>query len=334
MQKVQILSVSSYLPEEILSSDGLFEEFKSESQYGIPTNWMSNDMGIKERRISQSTLKPSDLAVYAAEKAIKRAGIEAKDIDMVIYCGIERDRPEPATAHTIANQFNINAKHTFDVANACYGFIEGMKIGTNFIACGLVENALIVTSETLSRIIEPVIEKLKKGMSIEEAKKYIGFLSVGDAGGAVILSKSLNGTTGFETFNTITASKHVEKCHYSFSKNGEFNGVMAMGNLAALMVKNHSDLIQSTLKQIGQERFDFLLSHQIGKRPYERLSELDCIKDGELIKTYDYLGNIASATFPVSFEKLTKHDNLEAGSKVGGCFAGSGIVIGQIAYTI
>ena len=56
MQKIQILSCSSFLPSQIIKSDGLFEEFKSEQQYGIDKKWMSEKMGIKERRICETDM--------------------------------------------------------------------------------------------------------------------------------------------------------------------------------------------------------------------------------------------------------------------------------------
>lgn len=334
MKNTQILSCASYLPETIVTSDDLFSEIKSEQQYGIAKNWMSDDMGIKERRFSEPHLKPSDLAIPAAEKALQQSNIDRKDIDIVIFCGMERDRPEPATAHTIANNLGINAEHTFDVANACYGFIEGVKIGNQFISCGLANNALIVTSEICSRVVTKVIEILKYGKPVEDAKKYIGFLSAGDAGGAIVLGESLDNKSGFKLFSTRTRSDYEKKCHYNFTKNGDVEGQMKMGQLSALMIKGHRMIFDETLNNLGWEKFDVLLSHQIGKRPFEKLTEIAGNRANKHIKTYDYLGNIASATFPVNFEKMIKDDTLKKGDYIGGMFAGSGLVYGQFGYII
>jgi len=333
MHKVQILECASYLPKNVVMSVDLFEDIKSDSQYGIPIDWMSEKMGIKERRLEEGSHKPSDAAILSAQKLIEKSDIDVKDIDMVIFCGIERDRPEPATAHTIACALGINASHTYDVSNACFGFMEAMKIASKFIETASIDCALIVTAEVTSNVVHAVADKLKKGMPTSQAKKYIGGLSIGDAGGCVLLGRSLNGVSGFELFNTKTLSKHVEKCYYNFN-NGEFEGEMKMDYLAALMLNNHNSLIDSTLDTLGWEGFDFLLSHQIGKKPYERISEIKGFsKQQNHIKTFDYLGNIASATFPVNYEKLMNRDTFKPGSKIGGCFAGSGIVIGQFGYT-
>jgi 3-oxoacyl-[acyl-carrier-protein] synthase-3 len=340
MHKVQILSAASNLPQSVIKTDDLFEEINCEQQYGIPNDWMSNDMGINERRFADANTSPSELALPAAEKAIKTSGVSPDKIDMIIFCGIERDQPEPATAHTIANKLGINAQKTFDVSNACFGFVDGLQIGCSYISSGVIDHALIVTSEVFSKPVSHLIDKLKKGVSIEKAKKLIGFLSLGDAGGAVVLGRSLNGESGFDLFNTKTLSDQVKRCNYHVN-NGEFNGQMDMGPLAAYMVKGHTQIIDETLKLLKWDGFDLLISHQIGKKPFERLSKISGIKDQHSnlkydnhIKTFNYLGNIASATFPVNFEKLLQHDKVGESKRIGGMFAGSGLVYGQIGYTM
>ena len=105
---------------------------------------MSEKMGIIERRVAPSDAKPSDLAIPAARKAIEAAtDIKPEEIDLVIFCGIERDQPEPATAHVIQDKLGLNARYALDIANACFGFVNAMEIATNYISCGIVKLSLI-----------------------------------------------------------------------------------------------------------------------------------------------------------------------------------------------
>ena len=215
-KKAKIYSTGVYLPPQIVTSSELFNEIQSESRYGIDVNWMSDTMGIEERRMACSSLKPSDLAIPAAEDALKKAsGINLQDIDLVIFCGIERDQPEPATAHTIQNALGLNARYAYDMANACFGFIDAMHIATNYINCGIVKYALVVTGEVPTRVLKAAVDLLKSGVDIKTARNVIGALSVGDAGGAAIIGATENGSnSGFELFNTFSESSHVDKCIY------------------------------------------------------------------------------------------------------------------------
>ena len=68
--KIKIFSTGTFLPDQIVKSDDLFAEFKSEQNYGIPTNWMSDRVGIQERRMGSADALPSDHAIPAAQKAL------------------------------------------------------------------------------------------------------------------------------------------------------------------------------------------------------------------------------------------------------------------------
>ncbi len=333
--RAKIHSTGTYLPSQIVKSDDLFAEIKSESQYGIATNWMSEKMGIIERRVAPSDAKPSDLAIPAAQQALdEMKEINPQEIDLVIFCGIERDQPEPATAHTIQDKLGLNARYAFDIANACFGFIDAMQIATNYISCGIVRYALVVTGEVPSHVMRSVSNTLKSGVDIKTAQNLIGALSVGDAGGAVIMGISEKGNkSGFELFNTETYSNLAKKCTYNWRNDGSVDGQMMMGKITGAFIRSHYDMIDDTLKQLGWKSFDWVLTHQIGQRPFERLSNMNGVKSSRMIKTLDTLGNITSATFPINYHKLITDEKLKSGDRIGGCFAGSGLVVGQFGYT-
>ena len=230
--KTKIHSTGIHLPEQVVKSDDLFAEINSETQYGIRKNWMSEKMGIIERRVAPSGSSPSDLAIPAAQQALDEATqINPQDIDLVIFCGIERDQPEPATAHVIQDKLGLNARHAFDMANACFGFIDSMQIATNYIRCGIVKYALIVTGEVPSKVMRAAIGSLKQGVDIKTARNMIGALSVGDAGGAVILGPTESEEkSGFTLFNTLSRSKHSHECIYKQDDQGKIiSGQMLMG---------------------------------------------------------------------------------------------------------
>ena len=160
----RIISVGTFLPKDSISSQDLFFEIQSEKQYGIPYDWMCEKMGIHARRIAAPDLLPSDLAIPAAREALARSNLQPEDIDLLIFCGIERDRPEPATAHTIQRALGTKANHVFDVANACYGFADGVEIANAFITTNVIRYALIVTGEIPSRVLLSITERLKRGI--------------------------------------------------------------------------------------------------------------------------------------------------------------------------
>lgn len=169
-----------------------------------------------------------------------------------------------------------------------------MKIANNFISTGEIEYALITTGEIPSKLMYAVVDRLKKGVSLKMARNIIGALSVGDAGGAVIIGKSINNTTEFDLFNVNVDSAHTNKCLYKTNSNGALEGQMLMGEISNTIIRAHENLIDDTLNKLGWNNFDWLLTHQMGQRPFDKLSLLNGTKLSKMVKTFDKLGNVTS----------------------------------------
>lgn len=333
--RTQMIGVGTYLPKQVVKSDDLMQEVDTEKRYGMPYNWMSQKMGIIERRMASSSTSPSTLAIRAAEDAFHSCPDFNRDqIDAVIFCGIERDKPEPATAHIIQNALGLKANHVFDVANACYGFVDGLKLASALVESAMITHALVVTGEVTTRILRTIVDTLKKGISTEEAKHLWGGLSVGDAGGAVIVGPSSDGKSGFMLFNQRSESRHVDLCHYKYQADGSLDARMNMAQIVARGFQLNKKIFDETLDELGWDGIDWALAHQTGKATFKQTLSLHSVEEHKAIKTYPCLGNITTATLPVSFKKLVDSDRLKSGDRIGGLFAGSGLVAGQFGYIV
>ncbi len=329
----KVIGVGCYLPKQCVSSDELMSDIGTEKKYGLAHNWMSTEMGIVERRMSSANQSPSTLAIKAAKEAMASCpNLNPDNIDAIIFCGIERDMPEPATAHIIQRALGLHAAHVFDVANACFGFFDGVKLAASLIESGAVRNALIVTGEVTTKMARSVASQLKKGVTEDAARHMWGMLSVGDAGGAMILGPSETGQSGFMQFHQASKSEYSHLCHYHWGENGEAKAHMNMGHILARGLRLNKRIYQETLNELGWNKVDWLIAHQTGNTAFEQAANLHGIKKRKIIKTYPKLGNITTATLPVSFKKLISSDSLKSGDRVGGLFAGSGLVAGQFGY--
>ena len=333
--RAKIFSVGTYLPDQIVSSDNIMQEVHSDRDYGLPCDWMSKEMGIKERRMAPDEFKPSDLAIRAVREAIDNcSSVRPDQIDAVIFCGIERDQPEPATAHTVQNALGLRAHHVFDVAKACYGFVDGLKLATALIETGMINYALVVTGEVPTKVLKAVVEMMKKGLSAEKARNMWGMLSVGDAGGAMLVGRSINTTSGFRAFNQRCDSRQVDRCRYRFNQDGTVDGQMQMAQIVARGFQLNKKMFDETLDMLGWDSLDWVLTHQTGKRTFQQVLTLKSINKKKLVRTYPKLGNITSATLPISFKKLLQYNQVKSGDRIGGLFAGSGLVTGQFGYVV
>ena len=328
-----VIGAGSYLPKTRVRSAEIMQDIGTEKKYGLAHNWMENKMGIKERRMAKPNTKPSELAVKAALDLFNsQPDFNRQLIDAVIFCGIERDMPEPATAHIIQNQLGLKASFTFDVANACYGFCQGVQLANCMISAGTINHALIITGETSTHVAQVIAEKLKQGIQAAEAKHLWGILSVGDAGGAILMGPSDSSRQGFMNFCQLSESQHHGLCQYQRNLDGSIDACMNMGHILARGLKLNKKIHTRMLKELNWKHVDWVLAHQTGRTAFEHIHSLHGVDKNRVVKLYPTLGNITTATLPISFKKLLASDSLKSGDKIAGLFAGSGLVAGQFGY--
>jgi 3-oxoacyl-[acyl-carrier-protein] synthase III len=327
----KILGSGTYLPKHIVTSEDIFNSFSSESKYGIPSDWMIEKMGIIERRMCSANCRPSDLAIPAAKKAIESyQGINIDHIDAVIFCGIERDQPEPATAHEIQRKLGLSAKYAFDVGNACFGFFDGLRIASSLIQSSAARLVLVVTGEVPTKLTTKVVDQLNKGISRKEMADKLGFLSVGDAGAAMIVGQSGDaGLTGFTSFDAQTLSSENDLCYYDQKPNSEFTASMKMARIVSKTLKLQSQINDRAQRSCSWQNPKFLLTHQVGKKAFYEVVKKGIVPEERMIKSYDYFGNVTSATIGLNYQQLVDSAATKEGDVVHGYYSGSGIVAGH-----
>jgi 3-oxoacyl-[acyl-carrier-protein] synthase-3 len=277
------------------------DEVKPE-RFGIPSGFIENRIGIIERRISDAEILPSDMAIQAGNVALQDAGINPQDIDCVIFCGIDGDWCEPATAHRVQAKLNLINAFCFDTSNACNGFMTGLLLADSMIKAGQIETALVVTGEKSSRVMFNIMRQLKNCTDNVTFRNKLGALTLGDAGGAMVVSKSNNGS-GFLNFSSISDGKLAEQCFYKWTENGDVDGQMLMRDICKDQMHYQSVLIGNTYNILNwtPDDVDRLICHQMGRKPLENAAKITGVSLLKATKTYDYYGNVASASVPINF---------------------------------
>jgi 3-oxoacyl-[acyl-carrier-protein] synthase III len=146
-QSCSIVGVGSYVPEKILTNHDL------EKMVETSDEWITTRTGIKERRVAGEKECTSDMAVHAAERAMKMAGVKGADIDLIIVATITPDMPFPATACLVQKKIGATRAAAFDLEAACSGFIYGLEVGQQFIMSRTYNTVLVIGAEKLSSIV-------------------------------------------------------------------------------------------------------------------------------------------------------------------------------------
>lgn len=142
-----ITGVGHWLPPVTLTNDILGERL------GVPADWLSSRTGIHTRYVVQPGMATSDLAVEAARRALRSAGVD--QVDTVIVGTTTPDRRLPAIAPAVADRLGLGTVGAYDISAACSGFLYGLANARGLIAASTARSALVIGAETISSLLDP-----------------------------------------------------------------------------------------------------------------------------------------------------------------------------------
>ena len=145
---IAITGTGSYLPAKVLTNDDLSKMVDTTNE------WILTRTGISERRIAAKDEAASDMGAAAAERAIKSAGLQASEVELIIVATITPDMVFPNTACFVQKKIGATGAFCFDIEAACSGFLYAMETARHMISGGLVKNALVIGAEKLSTITD------------------------------------------------------------------------------------------------------------------------------------------------------------------------------------
>jgi len=143
-----VRGVGGYLPAKVLTNDDLGKMVDTSD------SWITERTGIKKRHIAADGETTSDMATKAAQRALKAAKLTAAEIDLIVLATATPDYTFPATATVVQNKLGITRGAAFDVQAVCSGFVYAIATADNFLVRGQFERALVIGSETFSRILD------------------------------------------------------------------------------------------------------------------------------------------------------------------------------------
>jgi 3-oxoacyl-[acyl-carrier-protein] synthase-3 len=143
-----VLGCGSYLPERVLTNAELATRVDTSDE------WIVQRTGIRERHIAAEGEFTSHLGINAARAALADAGLDARDIDLIVLATSTPDNTFPATAVAVQNGLGITHGAAFDLQAVCSGFVFALATADNFLRAGAFKRALVIGAETFSRILD------------------------------------------------------------------------------------------------------------------------------------------------------------------------------------
>ncbi len=300
-----IRGVGAYLPKRVMTNADLAKIVDTSD------DWIVERTGISQRHIASEGERTSDLGIAAAKQALVRAGTDPLDIDLIVCATATPDRTFPATAVAIQRGLGITKGAAFDVQAVCTGFVYALAVADNFLKAGQFKHALVVGSETFSRILDwsdrstCVLFGDGAGAVVLEAQPQHG--SRDDRG---ILSTRIRADGRFEDLLYVDGGPGSTKSVGHLRMNGR--------EVFRHAVQKISGIIEETLVVNGfaPDEIDLYVPHQANKRILDGIAKKLGVDRKKIVVTLDRHGNTSAASIPLALNHAFEEHRVQEGSLI------------------
>lgn len=330
-----------FLEHEFLNEDGS----KFEASNEVIIEKFKSITGIEERRYASSDYSTSDLAYFAAQKAIETSGVNPEELDYIILAHNFGDVAKPAGQSDILPSLATRVKHSlgienpncvaYDILFGCPGWIEGLIQAHAFIKSGMAKKALVIGAETLSRVVD---------------KSDRDSMIFSDGAGACVIEATDENHVGVLSHATQTFAK--EEAYYLYfgksnapDSNADKKYIKMQGRKIYEFSLNHvPDAMKSALDKSGVAINDVkkVFIHQANEKMDEAIIKRfyrlfkQQVPDGVMPMNIHKYGNSSVATVPTLLDLVLKgqieNQEVKKGDVVIFASVGSGMNINAIVY--
>ncbi len=313
-RKVGITGLGVHVPERILDNDELATLVDTSDE------WIMARTGIRERRIAAPEEALTDIARPAAIAALADAGVEAKDIDLLVCATVTPDMMFPTSSALLADQLGAPDAAAYDLLAGCTGFVYAIAQAYGMVAAGLSERALVVGGDVLSKILDWT-----------DRSTLVLF---GDGAGAVVLEPvDDGGFLGFELGADGGGGEHLWLPGSGSRRSDEpdsfvqMNGREVFKFATRVMIYSAERLLEACGRTI--EDVDVYVPHQANVRIIDYATKKLGFPKEKVVVNVDRYGNTSSGSIPLALADGAASGLIKPGSLVLMTGMGAGLTWGS-----
>ena len=324
MSKVNagILGTGHSYPKGILTNADL------EKIVDTSDEWITTRTGIKQRRKAAPNEYTSQFAVRASREAIKRAGIRAHDIDLILCATVTPDQILPSTACLIQAELGSHKAAAMDIVAACSGFLYGLSLADAMIRGGQSRYALVIGAEILTRYVD-----------YTDRSTCVLF---GDGAGAAVLGR-VGANRGILAVKIRSDGRYEEQLYApgGGTKGGFSAETIARGDhffkmkgneVFKVAIRSMTDIASEVLGEAGLKTndIDLFIPHQANQRITDAVASKLKVDTSKVYSNIAMHGNTSSASIPIGLDECVESGRITAGDVILMASFGGGITWGGV----
>jgi 3-oxoacyl-[acyl-carrier-protein] synthase III len=300
-----IIGLGHWSPAEVVPNSALA------GRLGVDDAWIIKRTGVHTRRRAAPSERLSDMATWAARRALTDAGVEPYDIDLVLVATMSQDEITPNTAPLVAHELGAERAGAMDIGAACSGFLAALRLAAGQIETGRADRILVIGAEALTRLLD-----------YDDPKTAHLF---GDGAGAVVLGADGAGQVGPITLAADGGLGSAITCDFT-------DRVIKMDGHSTYQtaVKRLSEATVAAVARAGLEldEVDLFVYHQANGRIIKAVGDRLDLEPAKVADYVAHMANTSAASIPLTLSLLREDNRLRPGQKVLIAAIGAGFTWG------
>jgi 3-oxoacyl-[acyl-carrier-protein] synthase-3 len=311
---ISITGLGCKVPDRVVTNDDLKQYVDTSDE------WIRERTGIRERRMASKDEALSDLALPASVDALAQAGVEGKDIDLLIVATVTPDMSFPSTGAILADRLGATDAAAYDLSAGCTGFMYALAQAYGMLAGGLARRALVVGGDVLSRILDwedrstLVLFGDGAGAVVVEAvpdRGFLGFELGADGAGGASLWLPGSGSRIFADPDGLV----------------KMNGREVYKFATRILVQSAQDIMERCGVTIDD--VDVYVPHQANMRIIDHATRKLGVSSEKVVVNVDRYGNTSSGSIPLALADAAQDGRLKPGKLVLMTGMGAGLTWGS-----
>jgi 3-oxoacyl-[acyl-carrier-protein] synthase-3 len=321
-RRAGITALGTHVPERVMTNADL------EKIVDTSDEWIRTRTGIHKRHVVEPGTPTSVIAAEAAREALRRRGIGAEDLDLIVVATVTPDMAFPATACLVQDRIGAKRAWGFDVSAACSGFAYALTVGAQFVETGRHRKVMVIGADVMTSILDyqdrttcvlfgdgagaVILEPREDGTGI------LDFMHEVDGSGAVYLNMPAGGSLRPASHETVD-----QRLHY-IKQQGQ--------HVFKYAVRKFADASEQILlrNDFTGTDVDLFVAHQANIRIIEAAQHRMGLPDSKVVKNIHEYGNTTAATIPLGLKTALDQKKLRKGDLVLVAAVGAGFTVGTV----
>ena len=321
-RRAAITGLGTYVPERIVTNADLAKMVDTSDE------WIRTRTGIETRHYVEPGTPTSVIAAKAAAEALRRRGIGADELELIIVATVTPDMLFPATGCLVQELVGAKRAWAFDVSAACSGFAYALTVGAQFVETGRHKKVMVIGADVMTSILDYkdrttcVLFGDAAGAVIleprEDGSGILDFAHEVDGSGACYLQMPAGGSLRPATHETVEQGLHYIK------QQGQ--------HVFKYAVRKFADASERLLQHNGLtgKDLDLFVAHQANIRIIEAAQQRIGLPDAKVVKNIRQYGNTTAATIPLALKTALDEQRLAPGNLVLLAAVGAGFTVGTV----